>query len=175
MQRNYSTFERECLAVVCAFEHFRVYLLARPFRLRTDHRALQWLFSKEPKASARISGWLATLMEYPMQIEYVSGCENAIADALSRLDSISIDAEVPAELARGVPSYACPVADIDRLDARTDWIAQQNADPTIAREIHLLIANARADADELEANPALKAFADVATARNRRRAPQALQ
>ena len=54
-QRNYSTFERECLAIVCALEHFRVYLLARQFRFRTDHRALQWLFSKEPKASARIS------------------------------------------------------------------------------------------------------------------------
>ena len=62
-QRNYSTFERECFAVVCALEHFRVYLLARPFRLRIDHRALQWLVSKEPKASVRISGWLATLIE----------------------------------------------------------------------------------------------------------------
>ena len=160
-QRNYSTLERECLAVVCALEHFRVYLLARLFRLRIDHRALQWLFSKEPKGSERISGWLATLMEYRMQIEYVRGCKNAIADALSRLDSVSIDAEVPVELARGVASYACPVAEVDRLDARTDWIAQQSADPTIARVIHLLNANARADADELEANPALKAFADV--------------
>ena len=119
-QRNYSTFDREWLAVVCALEHFRVYFLARPFRLRTDNRALQWLFSKEPKASARITGWLATLMEYPMQIEYVRGCENAIADALSRLDSISIDTEVPADRARGVPSYACPVAEADRLDARVD-------------------------------------------------------
>ena len=87
-QRDYSTFKRECLAVVFALEHFKVYLLARPFRLRTDHRALQWLFSKEPKASAKISGWLATLMEYPMQIEYVCGCGNAIADALFRLDSV---------------------------------------------------------------------------------------
>ena len=115
-QRNYSTFERECLAVVCSLEHFKVYLLTRPFRLRTYHRAFQWLFSKEPKASARISGWLATLMEYLMQIEYVRGCENAIADALSRLDSVSIDAEVPAELARGVSSYECPVAEVDRFE-----------------------------------------------------------
>ena len=158
-QRNHSTFERECLAVVCALEHFRVYLLARPVRLRTDHRALQWLFSTELMASARISGWLATFMEYPMQIEYVRGCENAIADALSRLDLISIDAEVPAGLARGVPSYACPVAQADRLDGRVDWIAQQSANPTIARVIHLLNVNARADADELEANPTLKLFA----------------
>ena len=73
-QRNYFTFERECLAVVCALEHFRVYLLARSFRLRTDHRALQWLFSREPKASARISEWLAKFIEYPMKIEYVRGC-----------------------------------------------------------------------------------------------------
>ena len=96
-----------------------------------------------------------------MQIEYVRGCENAIADALSRLDSVSIDAEVPAELARGVPTYACPVAEVDRFDARTDWIAKQSADLTIARVVNILNANARADADELEANPALKASVDV--------------
>ena len=41
-------------------------------------------------------------------------------DALSRLDLVAIDAEVPAELARGVPSYACPVADADCLYALTD-------------------------------------------------------
>ena len=55
-KRNNSTFERECLSIICALEHFRVYLLGRKFRLRTDHHALAWLFSKEPKASARISG-----------------------------------------------------------------------------------------------------------------------
>ena len=85
-KKNDFTFEREGLSLTCALVHFRFYLLPRPFRLRTDHRALQWLFSKKPKASAKITGWLATLMEYPMQIEYVLGCENAIADAFSRLD-----------------------------------------------------------------------------------------
>ena len=96
-----------------------MYLLARPFRLRTDHRALQWLLSKEPKVSARISGWLATL-EYQVQIKYMRGCKNKIADALSRFDSVAIEFEVPAELAKGMPSYACPVAVADRLNERTD-------------------------------------------------------
>ena len=96
-----------------------------------------------------------------MQIEHVRGCENAMAAALSRLDSISIDAEVYADLAKGVPSYACPVAEADCLDARVDWIAQQSADPSIARVIHLLNVNARADADELEANLTMKPFADA--------------
>ena len=53
-QQNYSTFEREYLAIICALVHFRVYLLGRRFRLLTDHRTLAWLFSKEPKASTRI-------------------------------------------------------------------------------------------------------------------------
>ena len=75
---------------------------------------------KEPKVSARISGWLATLMEYTMQIEYVRGCENEIADALSRLNSVALDSKLPAEIVRGVPSYDCLVAEVDRLDARTD-------------------------------------------------------
>ena len=39
-QQKYSTFERECLAIVVAVTHFRVYLLARPYVLRTDHIAL---------------------------------------------------------------------------------------------------------------------------------------
>ena len=96
-----------------------------------------------------------------MQIEYVRGCENAIADALSRLESVAIESEVPAELARGVPTYACFVAEADRLDERTDWVVQQNADATIARVIQLLNAGARPDANELEADPTLKPFADV--------------
>ena len=60
-----------------------------------------------------------------MHIEYVRGCENAIGDALWRLNSVFIDAEVPAEFARKVPSYACTVAEADRLDARVDSIAQK--------------------------------------------------
>ena len=160
-QRNYSTFERECLAVICALEHFRVYLLGRKFTLRTDHRALAWLFSKEPKASARISGWLATLMEYPIVIEYVKGTENTIADALSRLDSCAISCEVPSDLAKGVPSFACPATEVDRLDARTDWLAEQRADETISFVTDLLRRGERPSPADLELNPTIKLYADV--------------
>ena len=106
-ERIYSTFEQKCLAIICALEHFRVHLLFRKFRLRTYHRALAWLFSKKPKASARITGWLTTLMDYPIGIEYVRGFENSIADALSRFDSVAVDNEVVADFARHVPSIAC--------------------------------------------------------------------
>ena len=59
-------------------------------------------------------------MEYPIVIEYVRGAENSIADALSRLDSIAVDNEVLNELVLGVPSFASPVVDMDRVDTKTD-------------------------------------------------------
>ena len=159
--RNYSTFELKCLAIICAFEHFRVYLLGRKFRLSTDLRALAWLISKEPKVSARISGWLATLMEYSIVIEYVRGFENSIADALSRLDSVAVDNEVPAKLARGVPSFGNPATQVDRLEARTDWLAAQRADGTILFVADLLRRRALLEFADIELNPQLKPFADV--------------
>ena len=162
-QRNYFTFERECLAIICALVHSRVYLLGRKFRLRTDHRALAWLFSKEPKASVRISGWLATLMEYPIVIEYVRGSENSIADAISRHDSVAVDNEVPADLARGVPSFACPATQVHRLEARTDWLAAERAEGTISFVADLLRCRARLELADIELNPQLKPFANVWT------------
>lgn len=96
-----------------------------------------------------------------MQIEYVRGCEYVIADALSRLDYVAIDSEVPAQLGKGISSYACLVTDADRFDARTDWAAQQRADVTISRVIQLLNAGARPAADKIEANPPLKSYSDV--------------
>ena len=149
--RNYSTFERECMAIVCALEHFRVYLLGRKFRLRIDHRTLAWLFFNEPKASARISGWLATLIVYPIVIKYVRGEENTIADALPRINSIAVDNEVLSDLARKVPSFACPAFKADRLDERTDWIAKEDA--TISLVTNLLKRSTCPNPSHLENNP----------------------
>ena len=67
-QQNYSTFERECLVIVVAVTLSRVYLLARPFVLLTNHKSLTLLLSTEPTAIARISSWIATVLEYPIVV-----------------------------------------------------------------------------------------------------------
>ena len=50
-QQNYYTFERKCIAVVAAAHIFRVYFFGRYFILRTDHKALSWLFQRSLNAA----------------------------------------------------------------------------------------------------------------------------
>ena len=100
-------------------------------------------------------------MEYPIVIEYVRGSENSIADALLRLDSVAVDNEIPADFARNVPSFAYTSTQIDRLEARTDWLAAQRADGTMLFVAYLLRRRARLEPADNELNPQLKLFDDV--------------
>lgn len=81
-ERNYCVTRRVMLAVVTFTRHFRCYLLGRPFVVRTDHAALQWLQRfKEPEGQvARVE----QLREYHFQAEHRPGTRHSNADALSR-------------------------------------------------------------------------------------------
>ena len=89
-EKNYSATEKEALAVIFAVEHFRVYLLGRQFTLVTDHSALQWLHTVEPKG--RLARWVMTLQEYSFIIKHRPGIAHGNADGLSRLPSDEKDA-----------------------------------------------------------------------------------
>ncbi|KAF9762929.1 Retrovirus-related Pol polyprotein from transposon [Nosema granulosis] len=87
-QMNYSVTDKELLAVVKGINHYRHYLLGRPFTLRTDHKALTYLWEcKNP--TSRLLRWSMRLQEYSFKIEYVKGEDN-IADGCSRINNISL-------------------------------------------------------------------------------------
>lgn len=83
-EKNYSTTERELLAVVWALEKWRQYLFAQRSIVYTDHRPITFLKTlKEPKG--RIARWIVRLQEYDFTLQYKPGSENHVADCLSRL------------------------------------------------------------------------------------------
>lgn len=80
---NYSTTEKELLAIIFAVAHFRPYLYGHKFTLVTDHRPLVWLHNtKDP--TSKLMRWKIKLNEYDYDITYKPGRINSNADALSR-------------------------------------------------------------------------------------------
>ena len=83
-QVNYSTTEKELLAMVFALDKFRSYLIGSPIVYLTDHAALKYLLSKK-EAKPRLIRWILLLQEFDITIKDKKGVENVVADHLSRL------------------------------------------------------------------------------------------
>ncbi|RVW15674.1 Retrovirus-related Pol polyprotein from transposon 17.6 [Vitis vinifera] len=83
-QRNYTTTEKELLAVVFALDKFRAYLVGSSIVVFTDHSALKYLLTKQD-AKARLIRWILLLQEFNLQIRDKKGVENVVADHLLRL------------------------------------------------------------------------------------------
>ncbi|CAG9123865.1 unnamed protein product [Plutella xylostella] len=82
-EKNYSTTEREALAVIWAVTKFRGYIEGLPITVVTDHQALKWLMTlKSP--TGRLARWALELQAYDITIKYIEGRPNVVADTLSR-------------------------------------------------------------------------------------------
>nr|GEV05233.1 reverse transcriptase domain-containing protein [Tanacetum cinerariifolium] len=77
---NYTTTEKEMLAVVYAFEKFRSYLIMNKCIVHTDHSA-------KKDAKARLLRWVLLLQEFDFDVLNIKGAENLAADHLSRLEN----------------------------------------------------------------------------------------
>nr|GEU36397.1 reverse transcriptase domain-containing protein [Tanacetum cinerariifolium] len=83
---NYTTTEKEMLAVVYAFEKFRSYLIMNKSIVYTDHSAFKYLFAKKD-SKARLLRWVLLLQEFTFKVIDTKGAENLAADHLSRLEN----------------------------------------------------------------------------------------
>jgi hypothetical protein len=85
-QQNYSTVEKECLALLLALQHFDVYLnvTVHPILVFADHNPLTFL-NKMSNKNQRLIRWSLLLQEYDIVIQHIKGKDNVIADALSRV------------------------------------------------------------------------------------------
>nr|GEZ12068.1 reverse transcriptase domain-containing protein [Tanacetum cinerariifolium] len=85
-ETNYTTTEKEMLAVVYAFGKFHSYLIMNRSIVYTDHSALKYLFAKKD-AKARLLRWILLLQEFDFKVIDTKGAENYAADHLSRLEN----------------------------------------------------------------------------------------
>nr|GEU40759.1 reverse transcriptase domain-containing protein [Tanacetum cinerariifolium] len=77
-ESNYTTTEKEMLAVVYAFEKFRSYLILNKSIVYTDHSAHKYLFSKKD-SKAILLRWVLLLQEFKFKVIDTKGVENLSA------------------------------------------------------------------------------------------------
>ena len=80
---NYTTTEKELLAVVYCLKKVRLYLLGNKFTIKTDHHALQFL-KPDNIMHDRLVRWLLFLQNFDYEIIHIKGKSNLVPDLLSR-------------------------------------------------------------------------------------------
>ncbi|XP_057418680.1 uncharacterized protein LOC130712881 [Lotus japonicus] len=111
-QRNYTTTEKELLAIVFACEKFRSYVVGSKVIVHTDHSALKHLLSKQDSKPMLIR-WILLLQEFDLEIKDKKGKDNGVADHLSRIEGgdsnlIPISEEFPDEKLFSLNSSSLP-------------------------------------------------------------------
>ena len=85
-EQRYSNIERELLSVVFGLERLHHYTYGQTTTIQTDHEPLTSIWKKSiVSASPRLQRLLLRLAQYDVDIQYLRGKENVIADALSRV------------------------------------------------------------------------------------------
>ncbi|UYV63018.1 hypothetical protein LAZ67_2002859 [Cordylochernes scorpioides] len=85
-ETKYSAFDRELLAAFLSVKHFSYFLDGKTFMLFTDHKPLTYAFTSKSERSPRQERHLNYLSQFSMDIRYVKGSENIVADTLSRIE-----------------------------------------------------------------------------------------
>nr|GEV09858.1 reverse transcriptase domain-containing protein [Tanacetum cinerariifolium] len=119
-KENYTTTEKEMLAVVYAFKKFHSYLIMNKSSVYTDHSALKYLFAKKD-AKARLLRWILLLQEFDFKVIDTRGAENYAADHLSRLENPYENVFDPKEIKETFPFES--LNKVAHKDQSTPWYA----------------------------------------------------
>jgi hypothetical protein len=88
-QHKYSAYNRELVATYTAVKRFSHAVKGRDFIIFTDHKAFTYAFNQNPdKCSPRQFRYLNYIGQFTIDIRYIKGIDNNVADTLSWIETI---------------------------------------------------------------------------------------
>lgn len=135
-ERNYSTIQKEALAIVYSVVKLRQYLLGNRFTLFTDHKPLLAIFGEKKglpvMAAARMQRWALILSGFNYTVRYIKG-ELNYADHLSRLP------QHETVISEDECNYVNFVEDNNQLNLQFQAIARETKrDPILAKVVEAI-------------------------------------
>nr|GEX14830.1 reverse transcriptase domain-containing protein [Tanacetum cinerariifolium] len=119
-ESNYTTTEKEMLAVVYTFENFCSYLIMNKSIVYTNHSALKYLFAKKD-SKARLLRWILLFQEFDFKVVDTKGAKNYAADHLSRLKNPYENVFDPKEINESFPLET--ISKLTHHDQSAPWFA----------------------------------------------------
>nr|GEW11098.1 reverse transcriptase domain-containing protein [Tanacetum cinerariifolium] len=118
---NYTTMEKEMLAVEYAFKKFWSYHIMNKSIVYTDNSALKYIFAKKD-SKARLLCWVLLPQEFKFKVVDTKGAENLAADHLSRLENPHQNVLDPKEINETFPLKTLNMVSF-RSNSSTPWFA----------------------------------------------------
>ena len=124
-EKQYSTFDRELLAIFAAVKRWKEFIHGHSITVFTDHRPLVGAFhNTKPRFSDRQQRQFSVIAEYVSDLIYVAGSDNVVADALSRLPDTSTPDPVVAVLQEPDPVFPIDLPGIAASQEKADFDRQ---------------------------------------------------
>jgi len=83
-EKGYCITRKELLAIYYFCNHFKHYLYGTKFKVRTDHKAIEFMFKTKKPVTPQFQTWMNYLSSLDMELKYRKGVEHTNADMLSR-------------------------------------------------------------------------------------------
>ncbi|XP_070669135.1 uncharacterized protein [Malus domestica] len=124
-----STYERELIAIVHAVKKWHNYLQGKHFIIKTDHNSLKYFLSQRANTHFQ-QKWVSKLLGFDYEIQYRSGVENTVADALSKVPNVNSElVEKPVHLDMELTAIIYPyfgwMDDLRRSFESDKWVLER--------------------------------------------------
>ena len=91
-QLNWATLTKEAYAIYMSVRKLTFYIMVHNVKVKSDHLLLKKFLEKKT-LNAKVNNWAVELEQFKIELDWISGVKNTLADSLSRLLDMTPEAE----------------------------------------------------------------------------------
>ena len=91
-QLNWATLTKEAYAIYTSVRKLTFYIMGHNIKIKSDHLLLKKFLGKKT-LNVKVNNWAVELEQFKIELDWILGVKNTLADSLSRLLHMTLEAE----------------------------------------------------------------------------------